>query len=81
MTTLVKPEQVVIDKPMTAQELFLLAVAGNPNNLAAAVSTKPGETYTLTTNIVLQFSRDDVRRMLSDGGYEVSYHDAEGERP
>lgn len=72
----IPPDHVVIEKPTTARELFLMAVRGNPGNLATAVNCKPGETYTLNINISLNFTREDTLAMLREGGYTIDFPNA-----
>lgn len=73
MTDTVSPDFPVIPAPKTARDLFLMATQGNPENLAAAVSTKPDETYTLHINIALKFRQEDVLAMLRGAGYTVDF--------
>lgn len=69
----ITPDHVVIKTPQTAKDLFVMAMQGNPGNLAAAVSTKPGEHYILTVNIQMRFQREDVLAMLREAGYQVDF--------
>lgn len=72
-TTTLSPDKVVIDSAKTARELFIMGMQGNPGNLATAVSTKPGEVYTMNINIGLRFGREDVLAMLREAGYTVDF--------
>lgn len=66
-------DAVVIDSPKTAKDLLIMAVKGDMNVLASAVSCKPGEVFTLQLNFQIHFERADVQQALKDAGYEVRY--------
>jgi hypothetical protein len=72
----VKPDHLVIERPTTAQDMFLMAVRGNPANLATAASVPEGENYILSINIQLHFTREDTLAMLRAGGFDVSFPSA-----